>query len=79
MDETMKECWPEGFGTMGGLSFEKAFQSEKKFVTITLDGMSDATGIFKRWYDFCHKKSKSKNGQTSEIGDGKNKGGDKSG
>ena len=74
----MVECWPDGFGTMGGLSFEKAFQAEKDFVSITLDGMSDATGIFKRWYDFCHQKSK-KDGQTPKIGDGKNKGGDKSG
>ena len=74
----MVECWPDGFGTMGGLSFEKAFQAEKDFVSITLDGMSDATGIFKRWYEFCHQKSKSKDGQASEVSDGKNKGGNKS-
>ena len=79
MDETMQECWPTGFGQIGGLSFEEVYNLDNDFVAITLDGMSDATGIFKRWYDFCHKKSKSKNGQTSEISDGESKGGDKSG
>lgn len=69
--------WPEGFGTMGGMSFENAYQSEKKFVAITLDGMSDATGIFKHWFEFCHEKSKSENGQTPETSSGKNKDGDK--
>ena len=74
----MPESWPEGFGAMGGLSFEQAFQSEKELVSITLDGMSEATGIFKRWYDFCHSKVK-QNGQTPETGDGKDKGGYKPG
>ena len=71
MDDLLAECWPEGFGAIGGLTFEKAYQSEKKFVAITLDGMSDATGIFKRWYDFCHKKSKLKqDGQTPKVNNG---------
>ena len=77
MDDLLKNEWfPEGFGNIGGLSFEKCFQSEKKFVKITMDGMSDATGIFKRWFDFCH--NKTKDGQTPEISNGKNESGDKS-
>ena len=74
MDETLTETWPDGFGMLGGLSFEKAYQSEKKFVDITLDGMSEATGIFKRWYEFCHQKSK--HGQTTKISNAKSASGD---
>ena len=77
MDGTLDECWPEGFGAMGGQTFETAYRTEQKFVAITLDGMSDATGIFKRWYDFCVKKSKTKpNGQTPATCDGKSANGD---
>ena len=75
MDGTLDESWPEGFGAMGGKSFEKAYRTEHKFVAITLDGMCDATGIFKRWYDFCLQKSKS-NGQTSATSNAKSENGD---
>ena len=76
MDGTMNECWPEGFGAMGGQTFETAYRTEQKFVAITLDGMSDATGIFKRWFEFCHEKSKSEDGQTPATCDAKSASGD---
>ena len=77
MDE-IDERWPENFGQVGGMTFQEAFEKEKKLVAVTLNGMSAATGIFKLWFDFCHKKAK-EHEQAPTIGDGENKGGNKQG
>ena len=77
MDDTMADDrWPDGFGQVGGLTFEEAFEKEKKLVQITLSGMSQATGIFKSWFDFCKQKEKESDGQITETCDGEGKSGD---
>jgi len=45
--------FPVGFPDIGGKSFEWVFHNKKEFVDFTLTEMSECTGLYKVWQDYC--------------------------
>jgi len=45
--------FPVGFHDIGGKSFEWVFHNKQEFVDFTMTEMSECTGIYKVWQDYC--------------------------
>ena len=46
-------CWPEGFMNIGGRSYKWVFDNKKEWVEFTVNKMTEPTGTFKVWKDYC--------------------------
>ena len=57
--------FPEGFPDVGLMTFATVFQSKKEWVSFTVIDMTNPTGFFKTWKNYCMRKSKQDNGTGS--------------
>ena len=57
--------FPQNFYDIGQKTFLWVWQNRKEFVDFTLKDMKEATGLFKKWVDYCCLKSKQETDGTS--------------
>ena len=62
--------WPEGFCDIGGRTFEWVFKNRNEFVDFTVSEMKQATGLFRKWQNYCVNKQIEDGEETKKVGSG---------
>ena len=63
-DNEDSTLFPVGFPDVGKMMFSAVFESKKEWVNFTVHDMTNATGFFKTWRDYCVRKYKQENGRS---------------